>query len=730
MRQYTKDDYDRAFEMWPTNLRRSALNTHVDPYWLNDGTDNFWWRQDTVDGHRFVLTLADTGTVEPLFDHRALAAALTAIVGREYDADSLPVAITECDTRTGRLGFSMAGQQYQTTRAATTINQLPPAQSPPGILAPDGKRALFVKDHNLWCRTVGADDGWPLTHDGMRHNSYGCLPDHDRLAVIRSRTTFTLPPIGCHWSPDGRQVLAFKCDEREVATYPFVESVPWNGATRPFVHSVKMPFAGDANRPVFSYHLLSDDGSEAVEITVNDGRDGLEPYLVECGICHWTADGQTVLLLAATPDRKRAAILAVDRQSGDARVVYEELETTFFDFNAFDYHQPNVRFLSDDRRAIWYSQRDGIGHLYLIDLTTGQSLRQITSGNRPVFDLLSIDEATGQILFAAGHMDRTENPYHRHLYRVDLLGEEPDQGLVQLTRPGFDHGISGAPLHLMATLTGNLHKSCLSPSGSYFVDNQSTVAFSTETYLLRTDGAGGPQIGRADISALEALGWTAPTTFSLPLDDNAEAIHGLIILPRGFARDRPLRMVERIYAGPQVVAQPRSFDESLNGNFVYGSHCLAEFGFAVVIMDTPGTPYRSKPWHDAGYGTRDRLNVGIHARVLQALSARHDWLDASRCGVSGHSWGGHASAMAMLLEPDTYSVGVSSAGIYDPQVFLLDASEKALGSPVYTEGGSVRAASTDRASNYALMSPSTYAGELRGHLLLAAGELDENAPPA
>lgn len=730
MRKLTRDDYDRAFEMWPTNLRGAALNTHVDPHWLRDGSDDFWWRRDTREGYCFFLTHAETGESAPLFDHDALAAKLSDITGQQHNADSLQINMQSYDSTTGQLTFAMGGKVYVTSRLVSSLDEIPPRKMPPGLLSPDGCHDLFVKDHNLWIRQANGNDERPLTHDGVRYNAYGSMPDHDRMAIARSRGPVLLPPIGCYWSPDNQQILVFRCDERRVKDYPFLESVPWNGATRPLVHQVKMPFPGDADRPVFSYYLVSADGSETIEITLDGTSPGFEPYLVECGISHWTADGRTLYLLAGTSDRKLAGILAIDRQTGQSRTVYQEQEASFFDFNAFDYHRPNVWFLSDDRRAVWYSQRDGFGHLYLVDLVTGETIRQITGGNWPVFDLLSVDVERNFVLFSAAARDTTENPYHRHLHRAALVGSAVNEGLVQLTRSGFDHAIAGNPLHLMAMLTGNLHKSCLSPSGAYFEDNQSTTSIPTETFVARIDGLGEHRINMADISSLQTLGWTAPQSFEMQFDDIAEPICGIIYLPRGFAKDKALPIVERIYAGPQAIAQPRSFDESLHGNFVYASHTLAEFGFAVVIFDTPGTPYRSKAWHDAGYGTRDRLNVATHARVLQALAAQDDWLDGTRFGVSGHSWGGHAAAMALLLQPDTYSVGVSSAGLYDPQVFFLDASEKALGSPVYADGSSIRTGNADKASNYEIMSPSAYAAELKGHLLLAIGDLDENVAPA
>jgi dipeptidyl aminopeptidase/acylaminoacyl peptidase len=269
----------------------------------------------------------------------------------------------------------------------------------------------------------------------------------------------------------------------------------------------------------------------------------------------------------------------------------------------------------------------------------------------------------------------------------------------------------------------------MSPSGRYFVDSVSRVDLPARFLLRDADGKLIVELARCDTTALEATGWTPPEMFSAKAADGVTDLYGVLIKPRGFDPANRYPVVEHIYGGPQTIAQPRTFLDGLNGAFLFGMNTLADLGFVVAVLDGPGTPYRSKAFHDSTYGTADRWGIAHHRAALEGAAATRPWMDLGRVGVRGHSFGGYGTAAALLVEPDFYKVGVSSAGMYDV-AWAFAGLENYFGRPDYGDGRCRKNGIDEVAANHWEMSPSRMADRLEGRLLLAVGDLDENIQPA
>jgi dipeptidyl aminopeptidase/acylaminoacyl peptidase len=269
----------------------------------------------------------------------------------------------------------------------------------------------------------------------------------------------------------------------------------------------------------------------------------------------------------------------------------------------------------------------------------------------------------------------------------------------------------------------------MSPSARYFLDCMSRVDMAPVYVLRDSDGGCVAEIARADISALEATGWRPPELFVAKAADGVTDLHGALIKPRDFDASRAYPVLERIYGGPQIITRPRTFLEGVNGSFVYGMNTLAEFGFVVVLVDGPGTPYRSKAFHDQTFGHADRWGIAHHRAAIEDAAKTRPWMDLSCVGVSGHSFGGYGTAMAMLLEPDFYKVGVSSSGMYDP-AWSQESLSHYLGRSAFAKDRYIKSEPSEVAPNMHEISPSHYADRLTGTLMLAFGDLDENIQPA
>ncbi|MFD2472049.1 S9 family peptidase [Amycolatopsis silviterrae] len=703
------EDYERAAQLWPSELLKRATNLLIVPTWL-PGEDRFWFRHEHRDGHEFLLVDAATGARCPAFDHELAARALGG------DPTRLPVEGVEYDGDSVILSVDGARLRIEPRDGSSTELPVPDLN---GFLGPRGEE-LFVRDHNLWVRTPSGTER-QLTTDGEEHYGWAEAPDASDDRIDRDRTGRPPGTIGCFWNPDGTRALVPRVDERAVTAYPFVENIPHDGDVLPKVRYVRGKMSGDAEDSRWEWYLLDVADGSRVRVGSLPGELRILPWHA-----WWTARG-TIVALASTTAQDQAAAVEIDATTGAARVVYLEYDH-MFRFNNVWFHDDNVRYLPERHELLWFTFASGWPHLWLIDLATGAA-RQVTDGDWVVQDV--VRTVGRQVFFTAGGVEPGRNPYLRALYRVDLDGTEPNAGLKCLTPEDADHAFPAVPFGAVTRDSGQSAdlRSCLAPSGKYFVDNISRVDLPPVIMLRDADGKDVCELARADTSGLDEIGWTPPEVFRAKAADGETDVWGVLVKPRRFAERDSWPVLERIYGGHQVLAQPRSFLEGLNGMFMFGLHSLAEMGFAVVLLDGPGTPIRSRAFRDLTWGERDRFGIKHHRAAIEDAARTRPWMDLTRVGVSGHSSGGYGTVMAMLLEPDFYAVGFASSPALDPSVSSAYVPEPHFGKPDYGDGRSARRTPDEIAPNYARLSPSTYAARLSGRLAIVYGDLDEQVEP-
>jgi dipeptidyl aminopeptidase/acylaminoacyl peptidase len=194
-------------------------------------------------------------------------------------------------------------------------------------------------------------------------------------------------------------------------------------------------------------------------------------------------------------------------------------------------------------------------------------------------------------------------------------------------------------------------------------------------------------------------------------------LYGLIIRPTNFEPGRKYPVLDGIYPGPQIGRVPKNMSDFHAQYMFWPDQAMAELGFIIVNIDGFGTPFRSKAFHDFQYANfQDGGGLPDHITGLRQLAARYPELDLESVGIYGHSGGGYASAKAMLQYPDFYKVAVSSAGNHDQRGYLAGWGELYLG---LLEG-----------DNYDAQANPPLAANLKGKLMLAWGEMDDNVQPA
>jgi dipeptidyl aminopeptidase/acylaminoacyl peptidase len=379
--------------------------------------------------------------------------------------------------------------------------------------------------------------------------------------------------------------------------------------------------------------------------------------------------------------------LLADPVTGKSRVLLTEAQRTFIKGIAYPGWGDLVTLLPKTKRFIALSERDGWDHLYLYDWQ-GQLIRRLTVGRWPVLNVAAVDEDGGWVYFT-GH-DDPRRPYDTHLYRVGLDG----QGFKRLTEAAGRHFAQFAP------------------SGKYYLDTHSAVDRPPAVELHAADGRLLQTLSKADISLLHAFGWKAPEPFRVKAADDTTDLEGVIFKPFDFDSSRKYPVLVQLYGGPQLVMTPHGFPATPDDA---RSIALAQLGFVVVTVDPRGTTERGKAFQDWVYKNWGRYVIPDHVAALKQLGATRPFMDLTRVGVFGVSWGGYHTLRAMVQAPETFHVGVAAAPVADLDDHMARAIEPYMGLPAENRQA------YDYASNLLL------ANRLKGRLLMIHGTSDVNA---
>jgi dipeptidyl aminopeptidase/acylaminoacyl peptidase len=333
------------------------------------------------------------------------------------------------------------------------------------------------------------------------------------------------------------------------------------------------------------------------------------------------------------------------------------------------------------------SERDGWRHVYHYGFD-GVVKKQVTSGAFPVHRVVRVDSAQRQVFVIAS--GDTVRPYDRHLYGVALDGT----GFTALT-----------------TAPGQ-HQPVFAASGKYFIDSYSNLTKPHTVELRREDGTLIKRLGQASTAPMSAIGYTPPEPFRVKAADGSTDIYGVLYRPTDFDSTKRYPIVDYIYAGPFTVVQQTTYAPSSGMHRIAAS--LAQLGFVVTILDARGTPGRSKAFQDANYGRIGEVEIPDHVTALRTLARSRSYMDTTRAGIVGHSWGGYYAIHGMVTAPDFFKVGYAgapgdlteAASINEPNMGLL----------------------SENAAGYDARSNLEHASALRGKLKIMHGTSDVMAP--
>lgn len=544
------------------------------------------------------------------------------------------------------------------------------------VTSPDGKKAVFIKDWNLWVRDIESKKETQLTTDGIKDYGY---------ATDNAGWTMSDGPI-VRWSPDSKKVATFQQDQRNVSDMYLVTT----NVGAPVLKAWKYPLPGDKVIATIRRVIVDVENAKVISLNIpaDPHRATLSDDIASSGTfddIDWKADGSEMAFLSTSRDHKNSKFRIADANTGAVREVFEETVKTQFESGR---GVINWRYLPNTKEILWYSERDNWGHMYLYDASTGKLKNQITKGEWLVTKLLKVDEKNRLLYFMGGGRE-AGNPYFQYFYKI-----------------GFD----GKGLTLLTPELGN-HTIAFSPSGNNFVDSYSQPDVPTVTNYRTLAGKLITALTKTDVSRLAATGWKAPTPVNVKAGDGKTDIYGLVFTPTKMDASKKYPVIDYIYPGPQGGSVGSwSFTASR------GDHqALAELGFIVVVIEGTSNPFRSKSFHDMSYGNMAENTLPDQIAAIRQLSKTYP-IDTNKVGIWGHSGGGFATAAAMFRYPDFFKVGIAESGNHDNRNYEDDWGER--------YNGLVENADYEKQANQ------NYAKNLKGKLMLAHGMMDNNVPPS
>jgi dipeptidyl aminopeptidase/acylaminoacyl peptidase len=671
--QGTREDYERAQQFLPGNLRHRLYVADVNPHWVAE-KNRFWYRKAGKKSTEFILVDAERNTSDPAFDHVRLAASLTKVAKREFQPTDLPFDTFDYAKDGKSISFQVEGtpwtcqlENYECKKAPESVaGQYEEA-------SPDKQWVAYVQDHDLYLRYAATGEIVRLTRDGEASWDYA-TPIPSLRPMIAQGTQDVKQRPAVFWSPDSTKLVTYRMDTRNAGRFTNLQFVP-TGQLRPKAFNVVYPLPGEvlpqAEPIIFEVQKGKRIEVKTAPIEIQfQGGPGFD----------WFPDSKTLSYEATERGEKSIELRSVDSGTGEQTVVVREKSDRYVDPG-----ETFSRFLHDSGEVLWSSERDGWNHLYLYNQKGGTLKNQVTQGPWVVRQIVDVDQKSRRVYFLANGREKGEDPYQTHLYVVGLDGNN----LVMLTPANSNHMVSVSPDHFC------------------FVDNSSQPDLPGEAVLRKLkDGSQIRVLEQTDASELLKASWKFPEAFHGKAKDGTTDLYGLIWRPSNLDAAKKYPIIEMVYSGPQGFFVPKTF-----GAAARGLQSVAELGFIVVMVDGRGTTGRSRAFHEFSY-----RNLGgvfeDHVVMIQEMAAQFPYMDATRVGIFGTSAGAYGAAHAMLVFPDFYKVGVAISGDHDARLDKAWWNELYQGFPV--------------GPDYGEQSNVTMADRLQGHLLIEHGDIDDN----
>jgi dipeptidyl-peptidase-4 len=553
--------------------------------------------------------------------------------------------------------------------AAKTLKQIgkdrPVASLMFAKLSPDGTKAAYVSEHNLYVEDLSSGAVKQLTFDGAKKLINGTF-DWAYEEEFDDRDGF-------RWSPDSRALAYWQIDASKIKNYLMLNTTD---SIYPFVVPVEYPVAGEDPS---SCKIGVVDVSTAKTTWMDVPGDNVQHYIPRM---EWTENPNQIILQQLNRAQNESKIFICNVSNGTTALVHDEQTKSWID--AGDGRDPiGWNWINKGKDFIWLSEKDGWRHIYRISTEGKETL--ITKGDYDVIDLSTIDEAGGYIYFIAS----PDNATQRYLYRVKIKG-----GNAERVTPADQAGTSSYEISPNGKIALHTFSNIYTQRQSEVISLPDHKHISGKTIKLNTTAKNKPEF------------FKVTTVDGITMD-------GWMVKPTKFDSTRKYPVVFYVYSEPAGATVTDAYGTGRNGEYIGN---MADDGYIYVSLDNRGTPApKGAAWRKSIY-----KNVGLVNIEDQAMGAKEvlkwPFIDTSRVAVWGWSGGGSCTLNLMFQHPEIYKTGIAVAAVGWELSYDNIYQERYMGVPI------------DSASRAVFIkgSPVTYAKNLRGNLLYVHGTGDDN----
>ncbi|SNR74148.1 S9 family peptidase [Hymenobacter mucosus] len=531
--------------------------------------------------------------------------------------------------------------------------------------SPDGKHIAFVRDNNVFVTDLGTMRETAVTTDGATNRIINGGTDW----VYEEEFSFAQ---GFQWSPDSRQLAYYTFDESQVPEYNMQE---W-GPLYPQDYRYKYPKAGEKNSVVgiSTYEVGT---AKTTRMDVGAETNQYIPRIL------WTQTPNLLSIQRLNRLQNKLEILHADATTGKTRVVLTDTDPAYVDVT------DDLRYLEGGKEFLFTSEKDGYRHLYLYAMN-GKLVRQLTKGNWEITNIDGFDEKKGLVYFTSTEA----SPLQRHLYRVDVKGK----GKVRLSEAG--PGTNAVNMSSDTRYFLNYHSQAGEPQVVSLRSGQDGKLVK----VLEDNAALRQKLTNFTFSKLEFINFKTAS---------GVALNASVLKPANFDPSKKYPVLMYVYGGPGS----QTVKDDQGGGIAFTNYLwhqlLAQHGYIVVSVDNRGTGARGAAFKKSTYanlGKLETIDQGESAAYLATLP----YVDKSRIGIWGWSFGGYMTALAMTKNADIFKMGISVAPVTNWRYYDTVYTERFLKTPQENPQG------------YDDNSPVQHADKLKGKLLLVHGTGDDN----
>lgn len=523
--------------------------------------------------------------------------------------------------------------------------------------SPDGLRVAYTKNNDLYSVPTSGGAEVRLTGDGgdLIYNGWASWVYYEEILGRNSQYA------AFWWSPDGRKLAFLRFDDNPVPEFPIYDAEGRHGR----LERQRYPKAGDPN-PKVKLGIVPASGGPVVWADFDEEADHYLAWPF------WLPDSSRLSVQWMNRGQDTITIYLLDPDTGQKTELYTESQPSWVEF--FE----DLHFFKDGGGFLLRSDKDGRRHLYHLD-RNGREVKKLTAGDWDVQGISLVDEKNGRVYFTSNKDAATES----HLYRVRLNGANPEK------------------------LTGErgVHRVEVSPGGSYFFDRHSSIDRPERLDLRRGDGALARRLGDSRSPEMDGYALGRAELFTIPASDGWN-LHASWILPPDFDPGKKYPVLFTVYGGPASPRVSNSFPP-------LSSFYLAQEGIIVLSVDHRGGGHFGKKGTALMHRSLGKWEIHDWVEAVRWLRAQ-PFVDPSRMGITGGSYGGYATCLALTAAADYFTHGFARAPVTDWHLYDSVYTERYMDTPAENPEG------------YEYGSVMTHAAHFKGVLFIEHGALDDN----